>query len=77
MFDEIDVDTVNNIFLYPIVPPTGTEKLCWDRIKKYCEEALKSTDTKQSTPIKCKCGGTLEQAVMCNNCYEATFGDGT
>jgi hypothetical protein len=27
----------------------------------------------QSTSIKCKCGGTLKSAVMCDNCYEATF----
>ena len=39
--------------------------------------ALKPSYNKQSTPIKCKCGGTLKEAVMCDNCYEATFGDGT
>lgn len=30
----------------------------------------------QSTPLKCKCGGNLKPAIMCDKCYESDFGSG-
>jgi len=34
------------------------------------------TTNSHCTPLKCKCGGNLKQAIMCDNCYESTFGSG-
>lgn len=56
--------------------PTELDKHGCDGL--YIKEiAPSASPNKQSTPIKCKCGGTLKEAIMCDNCYEADFGDGT
>jgi hypothetical protein len=43
--DHIVIDTVNDYFKYPIMPPTETEIKCWQNIKNYLDECSEEPKT--------------------------------